>query len=104
MNVYSTLFAQGTVPVTPATFFIVPSGYVAIIRDIDAQAPLTSLELYISEAIINQTFLAVLPVPGPTVNTYTWRGRQVYLPGEKMQWGTAFDLMFARVSGYLLST
>jgi hypothetical protein len=103
VNVYSTLFVQGAVPTTPAVFFTVPSGYVAVVRDVDAVASSVGLELYISDAILNQNFAAILPVVGPTVNAYTWRGRQVFLPGGEMQWGTAFDLMFGRVSGYLLS-
>lgn len=102
---YSTLLYQGEVPSpSPGVVFTVPEGYVCILRDLDAVGPGTSPWVLISEAVANQNFASVpAEQNGSSDNwSYTWRGRQVFDAGQEIQLGSEFDLIFARLSGYLL--
>lgn len=105
--VYSVLIAQGTIPLEPATIYTVPLGYTLVMRDLDGIGPNSTNAIILSELTADQNFLAVpavlTPDPIGMISTYTWRGRQVFSGGQILQWAAYEDLIFARVSGYLLT-
>lgn len=106
-TVYSTLIVQGVVPTSPAVVYEVPAGYRLVLRDVDGMGPNGDNAIILSEAIANENFAIIAPtlvsVPTTTINSYEWRGRQVFEEGQELQWAAYFDLIFARMSGYLLA-
>jgi hypothetical protein len=84
--------------------FTVPSGYTAIVRDIDlySSPTLSNAEIYISGSS-GQTFFYA-SVAATTKDSPQWRGRQVLYAGETMTiYNGASESWDVTISGYLLA-
>jgi hypothetical protein len=102
---YSTQLLAGQPAAGAPISYVVPSGYVGVLRELDV------LNLYDGDTV----FVAYLTVPGPVtlqfVNqdiptfgaTYQWRGRLVMNAGDSLELGTTETYCDAIASGYLLS-
>lgn len=101
INVYSTRFiAWSTSTIPPA--YKVPSGYIAIVRDIDVYSGGGQIINWVASVNLVAHFAAGQFTIEALAQTAQWRGRQVLEAGE--------DLVFASdgptdglISGYLLS-
>jgi hypothetical protein len=79
-----------------------PAGYVAIVRDIDVVAGVSaSGSFYAYDVGTGGKFWAVSEGV-ETLATWSWRGRQVFEPGNQIGFFCDFELD-VRMSGYLLS-
>jgi len=84
----------------PEALFIVPVGYVAVVRDLDAvlsPAGATVFQLFVAGA---QVFIAQFGIE-LSYSNIEWRGRQVAFPGETIAVYVDNDCSVS-VSGYLL--
>lgn len=102
--IYSTLF--GDVAYTAAganTFYTVPAGFTAILRDVDAaSASATGVELDIGDLVTGLTFIQYKGTTPFTVLP-PWRGRQVFPEGHAIFANATGGTFTVRMSGYLLT-
>ena len=101
--IYSTRFIlSGSAPAGTLTFSV-PSGFVAVVRDVDvtfpAPAPAGSASLAIAGA-----YAASSPDFPAAFGSWQWRGRQVAYAFELVELGVAIAGTAVLVSGYLLAT
>lgn len=97
--VYSTRFLSGHNPVGEQ-IFIVPTGYTAVVRDLDVTAPPSggyNVLLFVAGLLI---FIAQYGLEPQFTNT-EWRGRAVVREGEEIGFTATDDVDF-QLSGYLL--
>jgi hypothetical protein len=99
--IYSTRFIAES-GFTGSAAFLVPAGYVAVVRDIDCVV-YTSAGATIQAGIGGVTNFWAVTIGVIAVTYWTsWRGRTVLNPGEQLVIGTDAAADFT-ASGYLLS-
>lgn len=100
---YSARFlAAHNIPITAPATFVVPDGLVLVVRDIDAYS-----------AVAGGNHLLVLLSGGPVffqaswtpaeAGWRSWRGRQVFGPGDIVEVVAVDDVLDCMVSGYALA-
>lgn len=99
--VYSTRFLEvrGLTTTLP---YVVPAGVVAVVRDVDAFRTGILGATVIFHGAVGQAIWGKDYPPGSTDAYSSWRGRQVFLPGETFD-VQASNPVDVTVSGYLLS-
>jgi hypothetical protein len=104
MTVYSTLLFTGLLPVGTGTLYTVPSGYVAVVRDIEVWSGATS-QAGINFGLLSSGFYAVIWNLEIQPSAWQqWKGRVVAPAGLELQgYGGGQSTIHACVSGYLLS-
>lgn len=104
-SIYSTRFIQAS-GLSSSTSYLVPTGFVAIVRDLDAycDATLGFATLFLHGALGQA--IAWHHWDATTEDQFAWRGRQVYYSGEDIEVAVATGIGVAidvTVSGYLLT-
>lgn len=105
-TLYSTQFIRGVVSSPSTLTYVVPTGYVAVVRDImlwnggTEGLGLQGCEVYDdSFAVIFGVFYPVACVANP----YNWEGRAVMNAGETLTVAPSDASWHVRCSGYLLT-
>lgn len=82
--------------------FVVPDGYVAVVRDIDVWSGGGAIINWVVQVVEGAKFAAGQFTVESIAQTAQWRGRQVLNPGEVLEFSSdgATDGL---ISGYLLS-
>lgn len=99
--VYSHLFFSQVIVAGQGATFLVPAGTVAILRDVDlvAIAATSGADLReLPSGVRFATFSATA-----ALQSFAWRGRQVFDPGTSIEVATSGGNWYARASGYLLT-
>ena len=100
-NVYSTRFLAWSADMTPPPF-AVPTGYVAIVRDLDVWSGGGAIINWELQVVEGAHFAAGQFTEESLAQTAQWRGRQVLLPGEDLAF-SADGVTDGLCSGYLLA-
>lgn len=106
MNVYSQMFGAGDLDDSlPPLDFPTPSGFVAVLRDIDIFTVLgiDINEFLVTDTVTGSTFWSAIATPPPLNQSFQWRGRQVFPYGTGFTFQAAQGTWGYRVSGYLLT-
>lgn len=100
-TVYSTRFLLLDAPSIGTHSYTVPSGYLAVLRDVDAVIgdSIGTEEVAIG---INGVFFANAPAGSAGAPTWSWRGRQIANPGDTIDVGVGAAIQAVAASGYLL--
>jgi hypothetical protein len=102
VTVYSTRFiGQNVSPGSPA-LYDVPTGYVAVIRDITLVPQASGLTA--AQGIISGIAVFYEVTSGTVAVGQYWTGRVVLTPGETLEFNVAGAACNVTVSGYLLTT
>lgn len=82
--------------------YTVPGGYVCVLRDVDIFSYSSGSESgFALEGDLGQVIWYVL-VPPDTTQSYQWRGRQVFNPGDIITFNASAGSFDVTASGYLL--
>lgn len=102
--VYSVRFIASPDPLFPPPPYVVPDGYVAIVRSIDFFAPAGNSGNYSLVQLDSPACVLFLWTFGSTEGTAHWDGRQVVEEGESISLNSSVNAPgSALVSGYLLT-
>lgn len=108
-QVYSVCFAHRRLTDQEVSLYVVPVGFVAVVRDIcmytdvgNAQGQLLGVTVLPDSGSIVYAYLH-LQAPVAAGVMYHWQGRQVLTAGNDMRAITLADNGVYRVSGYLLT-
>jgi len=101
LAVYSTRFILRPF-MTGYQSYLVPVGYVAVVRDLDVVTEPTSGNVILLAIAGNTIFISELGVE-PAFTNQEWRGRAVAYPGDLISLDTS-DTASGHVSGYLLTS
>lgn len=107
-NVYSTCFYRGVIPTASTVLYTVPTGFVAIVRDITVYNAMATSRKGLTGWLIQDDnanpIYATLATSPSNLTTYQWQGREVLTAGQTVV-GLAYDGSWkVRVNGYLLTT
>jgi hypothetical protein len=100
--VYSTLFLSTAGLTSGTVSYTVPSGRLAILRDVDVVSLSAGAAFCIVFGPAGQRLWIATPVAATPAGWFGWRGRQIYGAGSTIQiegGGVSWDVM---ASGYLL--
>lgn len=100
-NVYSTRFIGVSLGTGTTATYTVPTGYVAVIRDISATATTTGSTN--AEVFVNGAFTIWNSGPITNGSTLVWSGRQVLNAGDVLSVHAVGATTQFMVSGYLLT-
>jgi hypothetical protein len=91
-------------PCLPVNTVVVPDGSRIIVRDLDVteRTGATGEQLAFENAATGFIWL-LSSTPGVGVNSFAWRGRQVFNPGESITVRVISGTWDAQMSGYELS-
>lgn len=100
------LLGDAISPGEPELEFVVPAGYVAVVRDISAT--LTTVSLQDEKLVVSAGTAAIYQAIGPpgATRSFHWEGRCVLDTGEVLAiaaFGDPASNWGIRISGYLLS-
>ena len=103
--VYSSRFIQAK-GLTSSIQFMVPSGFIAVVRDLDSfiGSPVGNNDIFLHGALGQAIWWSSATIGESQYAS--WRGRQVYEPGEIVEVEVnvgSFDAYDVTVSGYLLT-
>lgn len=111
-HIYSTKFldAQQLTP-GPNTAYLVPTGYTAVLRDVDVwlNAGVSAGTLYLQSIFTGHIFWECIPASAGGEEFFQWRGRQVFAADGVNLIGFSFGVSagtntwYIQASGYLLS-
>lgn len=103
LAVYSTRLLY-TANISAAPSYVIPEGFVAVIRDLDASCPSPVTGYYVYLVNVTKSYIIAISTFPSDNNSASWRGRQVVPAGEEIALnGNPPTGATATVSGYLLT-
>ena len=100
-DIYSTRFLILTGESSGTVSYIVPAGFVAVVRDIGMVAAASSSGLLCDIGGVGMLFASFVGT-GTDWEQYHWSGRQVINAEEALVVGIAAGTLYGAISGYLL--